>query len=152
MKRQNETLRKYAFAPFGELLRAMVRDPALLLWLDAPANRKEHPNENLGRELLELFTLGVGNYSEDDVKQAARALTGWTVKQGEFVNQAAAHDGGEKQVRGEVCEHHGLDQADALSESRGNKEGPGRQRARPEKDRPGRCDRQIETLEQPQRE
>ena len=56
-----------------------VRDPALLIWLDAPANRKGHPNENLARELMELFTLGIGHYSEDDVKEAARALTGWTV-------------------------------------------------------------------------
>ena len=57
----------------------MLRDPALLVWLDAPANRKGHPNENLARELMELFTLGIGHYSEDDVKEAARALTGWTL-------------------------------------------------------------------------
>ena len=55
----------------------MLRDPALLIWLDAPENTKGHPNENLARELMELFTLGIGHYSEDDVKQAARALTGW---------------------------------------------------------------------------
>ena len=70
--------------PFGELLAAMVRDPALLIWLDAPANRKGHPNENLARELMELFTLGIGHYSESDVKETARALTGWTVDDGEF--------------------------------------------------------------------
>ena len=58
---------------------AMLRDPALLVWLDAPSNRKGHPNENLARELMELFTLGIGHYTEDDVKEAARALTGWTV-------------------------------------------------------------------------
>ena len=57
---------------------AAVRDPALLVWLDAPANRKGHPNENLARELMELFTLGIGHYTEADVKEAARALTGWT--------------------------------------------------------------------------
>ena len=77
MRRQNETLRSLCRAPFGQLLRAMLRDPALLIWLDAPDNTKGHPNENLARELMELFTLGVGPYSEDDVKQAARALTGW---------------------------------------------------------------------------
>ena len=76
----------YARAPFGELLRASVRDPALLVWLDAPANRKGHPNENLARELMELFTLGIGHYTEADVKEAARALTGWTVEDGEFLN------------------------------------------------------------------
>jgi uncharacterized protein (DUF1800 family) len=98
MKRQNDTLRKFATAKFGDLARNMVHDPALLNWLDAPQNRKGHPNENLARELMELFTLGIGHYTEDDVKQAARALTGWTVKQGEFLNQAAAHDDGEKEI------------------------------------------------------
>ena len=73
MRRQNETLRSLCRGPFGRLLHAMLRDPALLIWLDAPENTKGHPNENLARELMELFTLGVGHYSEDDVKQAARA-------------------------------------------------------------------------------
>ena len=100
MKRQNQTLRKHALAPFGELLRSLVHDPALLNWLDAPQNRKGHPNENLGRELMELFTLGIGHYTEDDVKEAARALTGWTVRQGEFLFQAAVHDDGEKEILG----------------------------------------------------
>ena len=71
-------------APFGELLNASVREPALLLYLDAPSNRKDHPNENLARELMELFTLGIGNFTEADVKEAARALTGWTVEDGVF--------------------------------------------------------------------
>ena len=77
MVRQNALFREYARAPFGELLRRLARDPALLVYLDAQANRKEHPNENLARELMELFTLGVGHYTEQDVKEAARALTGW---------------------------------------------------------------------------
>ena len=51
----------------------------MLVWLDADSNRKGHPNENLARETMELFTLGVGNYTEDDVREAARALTGWTI-------------------------------------------------------------------------
>ena len=63
---------------------ASVREPALLLYLDAPSNRKEHPNENLARELMELFTLGIGNFTEADVKEAARALTGWTVEDATF--------------------------------------------------------------------
>ena len=78
MRRQNETFRRHARAPFGELLRAAVREPALLVWLDAQTNHKGKPNENLARELMELFTLGIGHYTEDDVKEAARALTGWT--------------------------------------------------------------------------
>jgi uncharacterized protein (DUF1800 family) len=100
MRRQNELFRTLGRKPFGELLTAVVRDPALLLWLDAPANRKEHPNENLGRELMELFTLGIGNYTETDVKEAARALTGWTVTDGEFRDVAARHDNGEKTILG----------------------------------------------------
>ena len=100
MLRQNETFRHLARAPLGELLRAMSRDPALLVWLDAPANRKGAPNENLARELMELFTLGVGRYSESDVKQAARALTGRTVRSGSFAEDPAEHDDGEKTILG----------------------------------------------------
>ena len=74
MRAQNETFRRLARGPFGDLLRVMLRDPALLAWLDAPSNRKGKPNENLGRELLELFTLGVGRYEERDIKETARAL------------------------------------------------------------------------------
>jgi uncharacterized protein (DUF1800 family) len=100
MRRQNELFRRHARAPFGELLGALVRDPALLEWLDAPSNRKGHPNENLARELTELFTLGIGNYTERDVKEAARTLTGWTVVGGEFRADPSAHDPGEKTVLG----------------------------------------------------
>jgi uncharacterized protein (DUF1800 family) len=100
MHRQNLMLRKHAMGPFADLLKALVRDPALLNWLDAPANRQGHPNENLARELMELFTLGIGHYSENDVKVAARALTGWTVRQGEFRELPAAHDVGEKTILG----------------------------------------------------
>jgi uncharacterized protein (DUF1800 family) len=98
MRRQNDTLRKHARAPFAELLNASVREPALLAYLDAPANRRGHPNENLGRELMELFTLGVGNYTEADVKEAARCLTGWTVEDGRFAEVPARHDDGDKTV------------------------------------------------------
>jgi uncharacterized protein (DUF1800 family) len=100
MRRQNETLRQYARAPFGELLRHALKDPAMLDWLDAPANRKEHPNENLARESMELFTIGVGNFSETDVKEAARALTGWSVKPDGFHEFPQYHDDGEKTILG----------------------------------------------------
>ena len=73
MREQNELLRKHALAPFGELLAAVVKHPAMLVWLDADSNRAGHPNENLARELMELFTLGIGHYTEADVQAAARA-------------------------------------------------------------------------------
>ncbi len=67
MRRQNEALRSLGRGPFSRLVHAMLRDPALLVWLDAQENTKGHPNENLARELMELFTLGIGHYSEVDV-------------------------------------------------------------------------------------
>jgi hypothetical protein len=100
MRRQNELFRKLGREPFGELLSAVVRDPALLLWLDAPSNRKGHPNENLARELMELFSMGVGHYTEPDVKEAARALTGWGVEDDTFAEVPARHDDGEKTILG----------------------------------------------------
>ena len=100
MRRQNDTFRRLARAPFGTLLEAAIREPALLLYLDASSNRKDHPNENLSRELMELFTLGIGNYAEADVKEAARALTGWTVDDGVFREAPAKHDDGEKTLLG----------------------------------------------------
>jgi hypothetical protein len=100
MRRQNEIFREHGRGPFGELLRAVVHDPALLIWLDAPSNRKGQANENLARELMELFTLGVGHYTEQDVKEAARALTGWKVAQDAFRDWAPEHDDGEKTILG----------------------------------------------------
>ena len=109
MRRQNDTLRKHARGRFGDLVNASVREPALLLYLDAQANRKGHPNENLGRELMELFTLGEGNYTEADVKEAARTLTGWTVESGQFAEVADKHDGGDKTVLGRTGAWTGSD-------------------------------------------
>jgi uncharacterized protein (DUF1800 family) len=100
MRRQNETFRALARAPFCKLLHHAVHDPALLIWLDAPANRKGHPNENLARELMELFTIGIGHYTETDVKEAARALTGWTIADGKFRDDPERHDEGEKIILG----------------------------------------------------
>ena len=76
---QQQTFRRYGTGPTGPFVRAMLRDPALILWLDGQKNTRKAPNENLSREVMELFTLGVGAYSEDDVKAGARALTGWQV-------------------------------------------------------------------------
>jgi hypothetical protein len=100
MHRQNDLFRRHARASFHKLLPAVVKDPALLLWLDAPANRKAHPNENLARELMELFALGVGVFTEKDVKEAARALTGWTVEADSFKDDTIRHDAGEKVILG----------------------------------------------------
>ncbi len=116
MRRQNDTLRKHARAPFGDLLKASVREPALLVFLDAQSNRKGHPNENLGRELMELFTLGIGHYTEADVKEAARALTGWTVEEGNFSEVAARHDDGEKTILGKSGKWTGSDLVGMLLE------------------------------------
>lgn len=100
--RQNVTLREHALGSFSALLDAMLRDPALLIYLDAPANRRGQPNENLARELMELFTLGQGQYDERDVKEAARALTGLSIDPSSagFVYRTFAHDPGRKQVLG----------------------------------------------------
>jgi len=100
MHEQNELFRKYARGRFGGLLAAVVKHPAMLVWLDADSNRRGTPNENLARELLELFTLGIGNYTEHDVKEAARALTGWTVADGKFRSGPERHDDGEKELLG----------------------------------------------------
>jgi uncharacterized protein (DUF1800 family) len=109
MRRQNERLRELGRKRFGELLNAAVREPALLVWLDAPSNRKGHPNENLARELMELFTLGIGHYTETDVKEAARALTGWTVAHETFAEIPARHDDGAKTILGKTGPWNGAD-------------------------------------------
>jgi uncharacterized protein (DUF1800 family) len=102
MRAQNETFRRLARGPFGDLLRAMLRDPALLVWLDAPSNRKGKPNENFARELLELFTLGVGRYEEKDIRETARTLTGRTVARGQFQSRDDYRDDGEKTIIGKT--------------------------------------------------
>jgi hypothetical protein len=116
MHRQNRHFRELARAPFGKLLNAAVREPALLTWLDAPSNRKGHPNENLGRELMELFTLGIGPYTEMDVKESARALTGWTVNEGKFDEVPVRHDDGQKIIFGRKGKWKGDDLVKMLLE------------------------------------
>jgi uncharacterized protein (DUF1800 family) len=93
---QNETLRRHAMGPFAELLAAMIGDAAMLVWLDGADSKKEKPNENFGREFLELFTLGVDHYTEKDIREAARAFTGWDLEKDCGVYREAAHDGGVK--------------------------------------------------------
>ena len=95
---QNDMFRRNALAPFPVLLSKVIRDPAMLVWLDNAESRGGRPNENFARELMELFTLGVGNYTENDVKAAARSLTGYTVNRETwtFRFDASGHDPGEK--------------------------------------------------------
>lgn len=108
MLQQNETLRRLGGGDFRELARAMVVDPALMVWLDADGSVAEAPNENLGRELMELFVLGVGHYTESDVRQAAAALTGWTVDRRAHPWKAhfkpRRHDQGQQTVVGETAD------------------------------------------------
>ena len=96
MHRQNEMLRANAAGNFRDLLVGILTDPAMLVYLDNGENRKDHPNENFGRELLELFTMGVGNYTERDIREASRAFTGWTNDALEFRFDTENHDYGEK--------------------------------------------------------
>jgi uncharacterized protein (DUF1800 family) len=100
IQQQNDLLRKNARGHFPDLLVAAVESPAMLIWLDADKNIKQHPNENLGRELLELFTLGIGNYKEEDVRQTARALTGLCVVADACRLNSQQHDDGEKTILG----------------------------------------------------
>ncbi|MBP3956889.1 DUF1800 domain-containing protein [Gemmata sp. G18] len=109
MHRQNELFRTHGRAKFADLLNAVARDPAVLEYLDAPTNRKGHPNENLARELMELFILGIGNYTEADVKEAARCLTGWSVDADVFAEHATRHDDDSKTVLGATGKWTGAD-------------------------------------------
>ncbi|MBL9031566.1 MAG: DUF1800 domain-containing protein [Phycisphaerae bacterium] len=97
---QNGLFRTHAVGNFGDLLFAIIRDPAMLAYLDQNDSRKNRPNENLARELMELFSLGVGAYTERDIKEGARALTGFTFDDDEFVFRANDHDASAKTILG----------------------------------------------------
>ena len=102
MLHQNQALRGLGGGAFTALAKAMIVDPAMLLWLDGQQNKVGAANENLAREFMELFTLGVDRYSENDVREAARALTGWTVNRDAMTSSLAPkrHDNGSKTVLG----------------------------------------------------
>lgn len=103
MYRQNQLFRDNALARFDDLLTAVYRDPAMLIWLDGRTNVKSAPNENFGREVMELFTVGVGNYTQDDVHASARAFTGWRIGfDGEPVFVPRLHDDGPKTLLGQT--------------------------------------------------
>jgi hypothetical protein len=116
--KQNNTLRKNALGNFGTLLLEISRDPAMLQFLNSQQNRKSRPNENFAREVMELFTLGIGNYTEKDVKEAARAFTGWGFHNGEFLFRSKNHDAGKKEFLGRSGNFKGEDIIEILLEER----------------------------------
>ena len=97
---QNQLFRQHAVGSYGALLHQIIRDPAMIAYLDNNDSRKGQPNENLAREIMELFSLGVGNYTEEDIKEGARALTGYTFVDDRFVLRQQNHDGGAKRILG----------------------------------------------------
>ncbi|WOB06266.1 DUF1800 domain-containing protein [Piscinibacter gummiphilus] len=100
---QHQLLRRHALGSFRELLHGVARDPAMLIYLDGAANRAESPNENFAREVMELFTLGEGQYSEQDIKEAARAFSGWAVDREAWAARfrPRQHDRGDKTLLGQ---------------------------------------------------
>jgi uncharacterized protein (DUF1800 family) len=114
MLHQNATLRDLATSDMRSLLIAMSKDPAMLLYLDNRLNVKGHANENYAREILELFSLGIGNYTENDIKEAARAFTGWRNQGLEFIDDREQHDDGVKTVFGQTGNWDGEDIVDLI--------------------------------------
>ncbi len=124
MMAQIETLRKHANGNFRKMLVAVAQDPAMLIWLDNRENVKGKPNENFAREVMELFTMGEGHgYSEHDIREMARAFTGWTMKpvetvddKAEFVDDPKLHDDGEKTFLGKTGTFNGYDAINIILE------------------------------------
>lgn len=111
---QVETFQRLGLANFRDLLIAIAQDPAMLVFLDAGVNTKDSPNENFAREIMELFTMGVGEYGEEDVREAARAFTGWSVKGLEFHIDPKTHDAGAKDFLGERGHFDGIEIIDRI--------------------------------------
>ncbi len=112
--RQNQTFRRNALGSFRTLALAVSRDPEMLRYLNGNTNYKAHPNENYARELMELFTTGIGHYTEDDVKAAARAFSGWNLRRGEFQFNPNQHDDDPKTFLGQIGNWNGDDIVDML--------------------------------------
>ncbi len=106
---QNTLLRKHAVGYFPELVHGIARDPAMLVYLDSVSNRKSHPNENFARELMELFCLGEGHYSERDVQELARCFTGWEIRSRRFRKNRYQQDRGTKSLLGQSGPFDGED-------------------------------------------
>jgi uncharacterized protein (DUF1800 family) len=106
---QYELMHRHALGNFADLLQAMSKDPAMMVWLDTVQSKKGQPNENYARELMELFSLGIGNYTEKDIRDAARAFTGWELRNGKFFENKAQFDPTEKTVLGKTGKWTGAD-------------------------------------------
>ena len=111
---QNELFREKGTGNFRELLIGVAQDPAMLAFLDAGVNVKGAPNENFAREIMELFTMGVGNYTETDIREAARAFTGWNFVDLAFVIQPEKHDGSDKTVLNRTGPFDGIEVIDII--------------------------------------
>ncbi len=111
MWRQLQTFRELATGNWLEMLDAVAKDPAMLVWLDQAQSRREHPNENFAREVMELFALGEGHYTEKDITEAARAMTGWTLdrERQAYMYRPFMHDAGLKTVLGKTGNLNGRD-------------------------------------------
>jgi uncharacterized protein (DUF1800 family) len=114
-----DEIRSNALGNFGDLLKAVSKSASMLGFLNNQQNRKQHPNENFAREVMELFTLGRGNYTETDIKEAARAFTGWSFNlKGEFVSRPFQHDNGKKTILGKTGNYDGDDVLNMLLEQK----------------------------------
>jgi uncharacterized protein (DUF1800 family) len=116
MVQQNNLYRQNALGNFAKLTHMVSQDPAMLYYLNGNQNRKQHPNENYARELMELFTLGIGNYTEQDVRESARSFSGWTVTRDTQIAQFAPrlHDDGTKTFLGHTGDFDGDDIVDII--------------------------------------
>lgn len=113
----NNTIRKHSLGSFREMLIAVSKEPVMLQYLNNQQNKKAHPNENFARELMELFTLGIGNYTEADIKEAARAFTGWGFDQAyQFRFKQKQHDFDQKTFLGKTGNWNGEDIIDIILE------------------------------------
>lgn len=109
MLRQCDLMRRHALGNFRAMLREMSQDPAMMVWLDTRLSKKGMPNENYARELMELFSLGIGHYTEKDIREAARAFTGWEIHGQEATFNPKQHDTGVKTVLGQTGDWQGED-------------------------------------------
>lgn len=111
---QNQLFRTNAIGNFKELVKDISRNPAIIYYLDGEVNRKGKPNENYARELMELFTIGIGNYTEQDVREAARAFTGWGMRGRSFFFDSSSHDNDTKTFMGQTGNFDGDDIIDII--------------------------------------
>ncbi len=114
MLQQNRLLREHALGPLEPLVQAIARDPAMLVYLDSRESRRSSPNENFARELMELFCLGTGNYTEADIREMARCFTGWEIRYSKFRFNSFQHDRSEKKFLGHQGTYGGDDAVRAV--------------------------------------